>query len=73
VLNEDLREFNTEAASFNTTAARNPATIRFIPDDESLASFPGRSLALISPPGEMTLVFLEPASASHHKEDGANR
>ena len=46
-------------ASVPTTDA--PAPIKVINDDELLALFPDRSLALLGPPGNQQLVFLDKA------------
>ena len=64
---------NAVVPATDSSAARNRATVLFISDDELLALFPGRSLALIGPPGRMTLVFLEPSSATDRREDGSSR
>src|SRR5262245_56681510 len=40
-------------------ASRPAATIKRISDEELLALFPGRSMALIGPPGHQELVFLD--------------
>ena len=48
-----------------------PASVRFISDDELLALFPGRSLALLGPPGRKTLVFLDQPSVSDHNQKGS--
>ncbi len=42
-----------------TPDTKGPAPVRFVSDDELLALFPGRSLAMIGPPGRKTLVFLD--------------
>ncbi len=48
--------------------AKNPAAVRFISDEELLALFPGRSLALIGPPGHKELVFLDQTALSDNNE-----
>jgi len=50
------------AANAQLSAAPAPAVagqIKFISDDELLALFPGRSVALIGKPGQQRLVFLD--------------
>jgi len=58
----------TDAASvaITTPSAKDPVAVRFISDDELLALFPGRSLALIGPPGRNTLIFLESSLMSDY-------
>jgi hypothetical protein len=46
-------------AKTTTTSLKQPADVRFISDDELLALFPGRPLALVGPPGQKTLLFLD--------------
>jgi hypothetical protein len=45
------------------TENRPAATVKRISDEELLALFPGRSLALIGPPGHQELVFLDAPTA----------
>jgi hypothetical protein len=42
-----------------TASLQPPAAVRFLSDDELLALFPGRPLALVGPPGHKTLLFLD--------------
>ena len=53
---------NPTRISAVAAATRNSAVVRFISDEELLALFPGRSLALVGPPGHKELVFLEQES-----------
>ena len=55
------RPLATNAANSTppVTTMKTPAPVRFISDDELLALFPGRPLALIGPPGRKTLLFLD--------------
>jgi hypothetical protein len=39
--------------------SREPPAVRRLTDDQLLALFPGRPVALIGPPGDQTLVFLD--------------
>jgi hypothetical protein len=48
---------NAQLAS--TPSAANSSRVEFINDDQLLALFPGRSVALIGKPGEQRLVFLD--------------
>jgi len=49
----------TREASSAPTAAGPPEKVKFITDDELFALFPGKPLALIGPPGQQRLVFLD--------------
>jgi hypothetical protein len=42
-----------------TTASQQASSVHFITDDELLALFPGRSVALVGKPGQQRLVFLD--------------
>lgn len=55
------RVLPVKVASSAVTAASTP--VKFITDDELLALFPGRSLALVGKPGQQQLVFLDQRSA----------
>jgi hypothetical protein len=55
---------NTAMVASVASTAKGPAAVRFISDEELLAFFPGRSLALIGPPGHKTLFFLDQVSLS---------
>jgi hypothetical protein len=51
-----------------TTSLKQPAAVRFISDDELLALFPGRPLALVGPPGQKTLLFLDQSPTDKSSE-----
>lgn len=59
-------------ATVTPAAEKAVAPVRFISDDELLALFPGRSLALIGPPGQKTLVFLDQSPADDANEAGSS-
>jgi hypothetical protein len=44
--------------------------VKFINDEELLALFPGRPLALVGKPGEQQLVFLDQLVAGRNGQDG---
>lgn len=52
---------STAPAPTTVSPARSATSVRLISDEELLAMFPGRSLALIGPPGQQHLVFLDRA------------
>ncbi|MBI5386433.1 MAG: hypothetical protein HZA90_17315 [Verrucomicrobia bacterium] len=52
-------ELREQVARGPATTTHAPSAVRFISDDELLALFSGRPLALIGPPERRTLLFLD--------------